>query len=491
MMKFGVFALIVALCGVVQAKWYWPLGTDVVDEKPKRVSELVEPASRLIDEATDLASEGKSAEAVEVYRKALAELERIERENADRVKGTEFATLRNKRAYVNAAIDSMLLSQVRENARAVAVSDTAELEKRLDRERWGKRLDKVTELVDCRKTEAAMAELERARAGTTNAVLIAVTEGVVAGVYCQQGAFGDACRALAQSRQELSRASSMTDEERRLVSECLQSVRMRIVDGHGKSIAAGRRACEACAKLEVMDLSSSNAVALAGGVVASIGDLQRNMSAFALPAAELSRDSSNLQSSVSLLLKQMMAGKKGLVWDADAIDFELALDAFGDLAPEIKNVDSALSAVLELVERRPNRAGEGEAQAGARQVRSPAADRTPRALTKREQAMVAITKGDFVMAEKIVQELLDAKPNGAMALNLKAALEARQGKYREAEATLDRAIRAHPRNHFAYYNMANLMLQSLPEDNSIAKRYYEAGRRLGGPVDARLEEALK
>jgi len=110
---------------------------------------------------------------------------------------------------------------------------------------------------------------------------------------------------------------------------------------------------------------------------------------------------------------------------------------------------------------------------------------------KREQAMLAISKEDFKTAERIIGEMLTEKPKGAAALNLKAALEARQGKLKEAEATLDQAIQANPRSHFAYYNMANLMLQVRPDDKSIAQRYYETGRRFGGPVDVRIEGALK
>ena len=91
----------------------------------------MEPATALIDEASDLAGDGKSVESVEKYREALKELDRIERENPERAATSEFATLRNKRAYVNAAIDSLLLGQVKSNAKAVAVSDTTELERKL------------------------------------------------------------------------------------------------------------------------------------------------------------------------------------------------------------------------------------------------------------------------------------------------------------------------------------------------------------------------
>ena len=143
MRRFAIFSFTLVLACGVQASWYWPFGSDGVDTSAPRISELMEPASELIDEASDLAAGGKIDESVEKYRKALDELDRIERENPERAKSTEFATLRNKRAYVNAAIDSMLLSQVRQNARAVAVSDTTELEMKLAEEKEKKSKSEV------------------------------------------------------------------------------------------------------------------------------------------------------------------------------------------------------------------------------------------------------------------------------------------------------------------------------------------------------------
>ena len=125
------FVLVFALCAVVEASWYWPFSSDD-ENKPPRVSELMEPASIMIDEAYDLADDGKTSEAVEKYRAALAELDRIEAENPDRVKEPEFNTLKNKRATVMAAIDSLLLSEAQDNARTIAVSDTTELQKKYD-----------------------------------------------------------------------------------------------------------------------------------------------------------------------------------------------------------------------------------------------------------------------------------------------------------------------------------------------------------------------
>lgn len=160
MKKYSAFILVGALALSVQASWYWPFGSDdEAEPDAPRLSVLLEPASELIDEASDLAAEGKSREAIEKYRQVLTELDRIELENPERVAAPEFATVRNKRAYVNAAIDSLLLAQAQSSARAVAVSDTAELEKRLAEEKAKARQEKKL------KEEAEKAEQEKAEAG--------------------------------------------------------------------------------------------------------------------------------------------------------------------------------------------------------------------------------------------------------------------------------------------------------------------------------------
>lgn len=257
---------LLVLGSAVQASWYWPFGSDDGDEKtPPRLSTLMEPASLLIDEASDLAADGKVDESVEKYRKALAELDRIETENPERAKTSEFSTVRNKRAYVNAAIDSMLLSQVKANAKAVAVSDTTELERKLAEERGEK-------------------------------------------------------------------------------------VKVK---------------------------------------------------------------------------------------------------------------------------------GEGE-----QEKTKPA--------TRREQAIDDIAKGDYAAAEILIREMLASNPKSALALNLKAMAEVRQGKLKEAESTLDQAIASNPRNYHAYYNMALLILQKNPDGKDAARRYYETGREMGnGPKNEQLEAVLK
>lgn len=271
------FIFVFAVVFQSAAAWYWPFGSDEESKAAPRISELMEPASLLIDEASDLAAEGKLQEAVEKYRKALAELDRIELENPDRADKPEFATLRNKRAYVNAAIDSMLMSQVKENAKAVAVSDTTELEKKL--------------------------------------------------------------------LQEKSAKVSVKEPE--------------------KKPTPGKKAAVAAKKVKLKSMSRS------------------------------------------------------------------------------------------------------------------------------EQVISDIAAREYEAAAIVIGEMLVEKPNGAAALNLKAALETAQGKYAEAEKTLDSAIMSNPRSYYAYYNMARLILQSRPDGKSSARRYYETGRAIGGPADAELEGLVK
>lgn len=284
MKKSFVFLLVLH---VSLAGWgWWPFAKS--EKTEPRLSELMEPASLLIDEASDLASDGNVAAAVEKYRAALDELDRVERENPERADKPEFATLKTKRAYVTAAIDSMLFSQARDNAKAVAVSDTTELEKKLAAEKAGKQ------------------------------------------------------------------------------------------NGDGKPANAARD--------------------------------------------------------------------------------ERGAGAAGDEAV-----------------RRP----------------TPAKKTPRRKPTKKESAMNAIASGDYETAAGLIEEMLAEKPNGAAALNLRSAMETAQGRYRDAEATLDQAIVSNPRDYHAYYNMAMLYLKTQPDNKSGARRYYETGRTFGGPKDEELEELLK
>ena len=273
--KICFLAFVLTTVCSVQASWYWPFGSDEAEGKSKpRLSELMESASLLIDEASDLAADGKIDESVEKYRKALLELDRIELENPERAKTSEFATLRNKRAYVNAAIDAMLLGQVQANAKAVAVSDTTELERRLAEERG---------------------------------------------------------------------------------------------------------------------------------------------------------------------------------------------------------------------EKKP-----GSEQTAVAQPPTPTASEKPaKPLAKRELAMADMVKGYFASAEVVINEMLEAKPNSALALNLKATMLARQGNLKEAQAVLDQSIMSNPRDYHAYYNMAILVLQENPANKKSARRYYETGRTYGGPKNPDLEAVFQ
>ena len=272
-----------------QASWYWPFGDDGEEKPSLKLSDLVEQASLEIDDAIDAAAEGKMDEALEHYRKALDELDRVERENPAIAPLPEYASLRNKRAYVNAAIDSILLEQSRENAKAVQVTDTRELEKKFE-ERRRKRL---------------------------------------------------------------------------------------------------------------------------------------GLDAPPVPAA------------------------KPTVKEEDSKDEAPKADA----APE-QPVDEPKEA----------------APQPAKEERKP----------KRKAAAAQADKAE-------IDKALELRPDDAKALNMRARLEAQSGDWRAAEATLDRAIMTNPRSYHAYYNMAALILKFRPDSREAARRYYETGRDIGGPVHKGLE----
>ncbi|MFO7936937.1 MAG: tetratricopeptide repeat protein [Kiritimatiellia bacterium] len=112
------------------------------------VSELLEDANAFMAEAQDVYVEGDSDKAVGLYRKALAEIKKIERRYPDRVTSSGFAPLRFRRALCETELDRILLEKVDVASRTVAVTDTRELEKkRRERREAAKtnRLAKVSE----------------------------------------------------------------------------------------------------------------------------------------------------------------------------------------------------------------------------------------------------------------------------------------------------------------------------------------------------------
>ncbi|MBO7208041.1 MAG: hypothetical protein J6W10_10575 [Kiritimatiellae bacterium] len=163
MKRILAFLLLSVVATRAFAAWYWPFGSDD-EKKPPRMSELMEESSILIDEAFDLAAQGKISEAVEKYKKAYEELEKLEFQYPDRAATSEFSTVRNKKAYVSTSIDSLLLKQAGENARAVAVTDTTELEKRYEAEMKAKAAGQPAVDEDEETAEPKVAKKENAPA---------------------------------------------------------------------------------------------------------------------------------------------------------------------------------------------------------------------------------------------------------------------------------------------------------------------------------------
>lgn len=293
MVRFGAFAVAATLSLGALGSWYWPFGSDDEEVIP-RISELMEPASTNIDAATDFEFDGKFDEAIAGYEAALRELDKVEAEYPDQMDKPEFTTVKTKRAYVRAKIDTLKFLQVKENSKAVAVSDTTELEKKLAAE---------------------------------------------------------------------------------------------------KAVAAKAATPEPEPEAEK-------------------------------PAPE----------------------------------------------PEKPSVEKPAPAPAKPAPKKP----------------APA-----KALSRQQRIAKAIADGDYAAADADIAETLRTRPNDAAALNLRAMMESAQGKYRDAEHTLDQAIQSNPKSYHAYYNMARLILKAYPDNKDGARRYYETGRAVGGPRNAALEEAVK
>ena len=134
-MRNALFIVACAFALGAQGAWYWPFGSDEDGtNSPPRLHRLLEPANDYIELAQDASLEGDSEKALENYRLALGELDRVEAEHPDRAESAEFAPLRLRRAACTAAIDSIRFAQVNENVRPVSVTDTTELQKRWNKE---------------------------------------------------------------------------------------------------------------------------------------------------------------------------------------------------------------------------------------------------------------------------------------------------------------------------------------------------------------------
>ena len=146
-------AVLLALVSMsAHAAWYWPFADDEdsPDAKP-RLHRLLENANDLIEQAEDAALEGDAEKALELYNSALTNLVDVAAKNPDRAEKPEFAPLRNKIAATSAAIDSIRFAQVNSNIRAVAVTDTTELQKKYDEEQDRKKGSKKKPSVEAEK----------------------------------------------------------------------------------------------------------------------------------------------------------------------------------------------------------------------------------------------------------------------------------------------------------------------------------------------------
>ena len=533
MRKLSVFFCAIAFAGGVRASWYWPFGPDEgVDKSPKRISELMEPATKLIDEASDFAADGKIDEAVESYRKALFELDRIERENHDRAKGSEFATLRNKRAYVNAAIDSMLLSQVKQNARAVAVSDTTELERKLAEERWTGHMEKASSSLLRKDMVTAKTELNEAFGCYTNAFARAGVHNVSASAGFLSGDFKEVYQDLAKSKScilgyragdpfidqaidnSLSRIRGLLTD----YGEILETAKVVKVEGNVVSnyishldyvqsrlasydLDAAQEAKKLyVAAMNLREVSTNVTPSAAEAFTSAVSDFNELSSKVAgawkiLAHAEFpvlkERVSDLIGKANANMSNAKKVGKESGKAEQLIMNAETELARFQREHPEFADLPGfvALRNMCDKVKGKQEKEltpKVSKDNPGAVRPSSPAT-----LLTKRDQAIADIANGDYAAAELVISEMLAENPNGAMALNLRAAMEVKQGKLDAAEKTLKQAIAAKPRNYSAYYNLAMLLMRKDAGNKAVARRHYETGRAYGGPENAELEALLK
>ena len=125
-----IFLVMVGLGAMPAASW----AKD--KDKPPKVSELLKDANDYMSQAQAAYIDGKAKEAIELYRKALAEIVRVEQENEGRIASAELAPVRFRKALCETEIDRIMLEEVNATARTMAVTDTSALEaKRAERKK--------------------------------------------------------------------------------------------------------------------------------------------------------------------------------------------------------------------------------------------------------------------------------------------------------------------------------------------------------------------
>lgn len=129
-----VMVFLVAVCMGSSPGYVY--GKDSDTEKVPKVSELLKAANDFMSEAQSAYIDGQAKEAIELYRKALAEIARVERDNEKRLATAEFAPVRFRKALCETEIDRIMIEEVNATARTVAVTDTSSLElKRAERKK--------------------------------------------------------------------------------------------------------------------------------------------------------------------------------------------------------------------------------------------------------------------------------------------------------------------------------------------------------------------
>ena len=340
--------IVIAICATLFAHgaWYWPFGSKEDDpSKPLRLHRLLEEANNYIEIAEDEALKGNGDGALENYRLALSELDRVERENPDRAETAEFSPLRNKRAACVAAMDAIRFAQVNDNERAVSVTDTRELQKK-----WNKK-------------------------------------------------------------------HGIKDEEKSDESKLKDEGEPVAVKGEGEKVKDEMEPAEPPVEKPVAKVEVKPVEAPADKPVAKVEEK---------PETKM----------------------------------------------EVKPTEKPVAKVEEKSEKK-------------QEIKDDSSDFKHRLKT----ALAEVRNRDYVAADLMLEELAQERPNDLNVLLLRAAAQAGMGSNHAARRTLEKAMRAHPRSHLPYYNLANLLLD-MGESVDTARQYYEMGRSCGGPQWAPLERRL-
>lgn len=484
-----IFFAVALACAPVRAGWF---GDDVGVAQAKHVADLLREPSKLITQAQDAFDKGNLEDAIRLFAEARERFQEIEKK--EDTSGAAFASLRLKKFHCISMLDALALQRANTQDRRQAVTDTDDLEARLAKERAAVREGQAAEAktkappeppTDARLLAEAEAALPKAQALAKDAA--ETLAKIDAEVRAAADAFSEAAKRntaadaavfVAQNAAAKAQTEGLGAEETKALGEAqaqakaaqetLRAARARLNDATARRKAAEINATRAHGAADEARLRVET---LRKAVIAQRKKAERERKAQeAMEAKELLRRQTEAQRQAAEQRARAEAAQAKAQADASAAQKELtqAIAWCGELW-RLKRVDALEQRLAECAGKWPDQ---------------------PEFLMLLAKLRLTQNRPDDAL--ELAAMIPGEGTPGAQARLVAAGAYLAKGRPSEAMRVLEEAIKAEPKSHAPYFDMAVTLLR-LPEvdpDRTLAARYYTQSVELGGKRSGALERRL-